>query len=291
MVYYLKAYNMGKIDRNLLNWHIKQLLHLEKDIVIISDGVVTHLEVRGRDFYLYIKSLTYAGKPYPINTTRAQLPKREEFENIKPTDAIFIFLGYDEENKVFACWDPIKTKKRLNEKKYVSFFSRLNLQKSVNPGQIISASLQNDFKYVLFKLNDIAKFLLNINDYFPNLIPLADVAVSSESVLGVLEKVEDDSSVKLLIDESLSNNPDISPLLLISNCMNEFGEYYSKMTLKDWYMVINTYISKRIEEVNSHLEMNGETIDYVGKVAERDSYEERDNSCYKVCEFRLKDIN
>ena len=85
---------MRKLDKEHLTWYIRELLHLEKDITIISDGNVTHLEVKGVDFYFYIKSLTYAGKPYPLNTTRAQLPQREEFGAIKASNAVnFIILG------------------------------------------------------------------------------------------------------------------------------------------------------------------------------------------------------
>lgn len=236
---------MKKADKDSLTWYIRQLLHLEKDIVIIEDGNITHLEVKGRPFYLYIKSLTYAGNPYPQNTTRAQLPKRDEFDAIKVSDAVFLFLGYDETNEVLACWDPTRTKARLNEKQYVSFFSRLNLQQSVSQGKVITASLQNDFKYVLFKLNDLAFFLLNISDFFPNIVQDTIVEAISEKSQGVLIKVEDDQSVKLLIDELCHNDENISTLSLISECMNQFGEFYYELTLKDWFKIVNAYISKK----------------------------------------------
>lgn len=234
---------MKRKEKNLLTWYIRELLHLEKGIVIISDDGLIHLEVKGVDFYIYIKSLTYAGNPYPKTTTRSQLPKRDEFESIKVSDSIFLFLGYDEANEVFACWDPNKTKNRLNEKQYVSFFSRLNLQESVRIGEVLKATLTNGDKYVLFKQNDLAQFLLNICDYFPNLkMPVANIPIS-DKVQGFLAKIEDDSSVKLLIDEMRTHDPDISSMSLLSSCMNEFGDFYHKMTLKDWHHVINNYLS------------------------------------------------
>ncbi len=236
---------MRKLDKNALNWYIRQLLHLEKDIDIISDGSVTHLKVMGRDFYLYIKTVTYAGNPYPQNTTRAQLPRRDEFEAIKNSDAIFLFLGYDIVNEVFVCWDPIKTKKRLNEKDYVSFFSRLNQQEEVISGHVTSAFLQNDFKYVLFKLNDLPYFLLNIKDYFPNIVISKRIIHLSEQSSGILKSVDDDSSVKLLIEELLNLHDDVPILTLISNCMNEYGEFYHKMTLKDWNTLVKEYLKNR----------------------------------------------
>ena len=244
---------MKKSDKDHLTWYIRELLHLEKDIVIISDNGLIHLEVKGRDFYLYIKSLTYAGNPYPLNTTRAQLPKRDEFNGIKESDEIFLFLGYDEINEVFACWDPLRTKKRLNEKQYVSFFSRLNLQESVKPGEFIPASLQNDYKYVIFRLNDLSTFLLNIEKFFPDLITNSPIISISEESQGILTSVENDKSVQLFIDESSNQDENISTLKLISGCYNEFGEYYYRMKLKDWSNIINIYLLKKESVSNNEI--------------------------------------
>lgn len=244
---------MKKSDKDYLIWYIRDLLHLEKDIVIISDNGLIHLVVKGRDFYLYIKSLTYAGKPYPINTTRAQLPKRDEFYQIKESDGVFLFLGYDEINEVFACWDPLRTKKRLNEKQYVSFFSRLNLQDSVKPGEFVSASLHNDYRYIIFRLNDLSTFLLNIDKYFPDLNNNSPIISVSEESQGILTSVENDTSVQLFIDESYYQDENISTLKLISGCYNEFGEYYDKMKLKDWSKIINIYLLKKKSLTNNEL--------------------------------------
>lgn len=236
---------MNKAEKDALVWNIRQLLHLEKDIEFISGEDIIHLKVMGNNFCLYIKSLTYAGNPYPQNTTRAQLPRRGEFEAIKRDNSVFLFLGYDEANKVFACWDPVRTKDRLNEKQYVSFFSRLNLQQSVTRGNILSSTLLNDFKYVLFKLNDLANFLLHITEYFPNIKFEHTTIAVSRNTNGVLSRIEDDSSVKLLIDEFISMNEEVSDLTLMSSCMNEFGEFYHKMTLKDWHHIVKEYREKK----------------------------------------------
>lgn len=234
---------MNRSEKKQLIRYIRQLLHLEKDIIIIADDGLIHLEVKGNAFYIYIKSLTYGGNPYPPNTTRAQLPRRDEFEPVIASEAFFLFLGYDEQNKTFVCWDPVKTKERLNKKSYVSFFSRLNLQESAKQGKLIEAYLENGLKYVLFNINDLAYFLLNIQSYFPEIHLHSESIAISESVEGVLLKVEDDKSVKLLIDELYKMKPDISTLKLMAECMNEFGVFYHRMTLTDWRGVINKYIN------------------------------------------------
>ena len=108
-------------------------------------------------YVAYFKCVSYGGTPYPLNTTRAQLPQRDEFDKIK-MDERFLFIGYDVDNDVFVCWDPIKAKSRLNKKSYVSFFCRKNIQDSVTIGNVIEARLTNGDVYVLFKKYDIPLF-------------------------------------------------------------------------------------------------------------------------------------
>lgn len=224
---------------------IENLVYSNKDIKIISIGVVMHMEVMGTDFYIYSKCVTYAGKPYPLNTTRAQLPKRDEFETIKTGSNVFLFLGFDVENNVFVCWDPCITKERLNKKSYVSFFSRLNLQQSVEKGCITTATLQNDFKYVLFKCEDLCSFLLNIQKYFTGVKTETPIVAINEKVQGYLSSVEDDVSVKLFIDEICEMDETAGILSVVSGCFNEFGEFYHKMKLKDWYSIVNEYLTNK----------------------------------------------
>lgn len=158
----------------------------------------------------------------------------------------FLFLGYDEVNEVFACWDPIRAKERLNERNYVSFFSRLNQQESVHQGQCNTAYLQNNSKYVLFKINDLANFLLNISIYFPDLMTSAgspETNTDFQKTTGVLQHVADDVSVKLLIDELVQNEGGYSNLAIISKCMNEYNEYYPEMSLKNWHDITCDYLA------------------------------------------------
>ena len=286
---------MNKKDKDNLTKYIRQLLQMEKDFVIVSDDIITHLEVKGKDFFLFIKSLTYAGNPYPQNTTRAQLPRRSEFNSIKESDAVFLFLGYDEVNEVFACWDPIRVKERLNEKNYVSFFSRLNLQESVHQGQCNTAYLQNNSKYVLFKINDLANFLLNIRKYFPDLMTSAETPetnTDSPKTTGVLQNVADDVSVKLLIDELVQNEGGQSNLAIISKCMNEYNEYYPEMSLKNWHDITCDYLAE-IETNSNAIEEGDDEREAVEELA----YSFLDNSGKRVdeetCFFyeqRIKDM-
>ena len=82
---------------------------LNESFSSIEKSEVLRFEFNGLKYVAYFKCVSYAGTPYPLNTTRAQLPQREEFEKIE-TDERFLFIGYDVGNDVFVCWDPIKAK-------------------------------------------------------------------------------------------------------------------------------------------------------------------------------------
>lgn len=74
-----------------------------------------------KKYYIYIKNLSSAYFKDRPDTTRAQLPIRDEFEQIKLSDIPFIFLGYDSNNDVLVCWNFHVVKNRLNEKKKCFF--------------------------------------------------------------------------------------------------------------------------------------------------------------------------
>lgn len=59
-------------------------------------------------------------------------------------------------------------------------------------------------------------------------------------VVGKILDITDDESLKLLID-SIKNE---SVLRIMSECMNEFGEYYFKMSLSDWNKVVKNYLDR-----------------------------------------------
>ena len=106
-------------------------------------------------YYVYVKNLSSAYFKERPDTTRAQLPKRDEFEQIKQSPLPFIFFGYDQINDVLVCWNYHIAKSRLNEKESVSFYSRTFFQEEVVEGEFLRKRLKNDDVPVLFKRKDI----------------------------------------------------------------------------------------------------------------------------------------
>ena len=214
---------------------------------IISQSDVCHIRIDNNEYFLYFKCVTHEGKPYPFERQRAQVPKRESFEAIKKSIVPFLFIGYDVDNDVYICWEPSKVKPRLNKKTYVSFYSRLSIQRNVVEGEIKENILTNGDKFVLFKSADILSFFQNIDDYFLELKKDEKIGLVAEPFLddrgskkidGKILDINEDESLKLLIDSM----KDESRLKIMSVCMNEFGEYYTKMSLSDWHKVIREYL-------------------------------------------------
>lgn len=215
---------------------------------LISQSDVCHIRIDNEEYYLYFKCVTHEGNPYPLEHQRAQLPKRESFDKIKESDVPFLFLGYDVDHDVYVCWEPSKVKPRLNNKTYVSFYSRLSIQASVVEGEIRDETLTNGDKFILFKSSDILSFFQMIDQHFVELKKNSQTSMASEppiigkgkEVIGKILDINDDDSLKLLIDSVKEE----SMLRIMSACMNEFGEYYPKMSLTDWTKVIKKYLNK-----------------------------------------------
>ena len=87
-----------------------------------------------KPYYVYVKNLSSAFFRERPDTTRAQLPIKDEFEEIKESPYPFIFLGYDQNNDVLVCWNYHVVKQRLNAAKSVSFYSRKFFQEAVIVG-------------------------------------------------------------------------------------------------------------------------------------------------------------
>ncbi len=204
------------------------------------------LQFNGKKYMLFFKCISYAGNPYPENTTRAQLPYNESF-NALTDDVVFLFLGYDVSNDLYVCWDPIKTRSRLNQKTYVSFFCRKSLQDNLEEGEIKTGRLSNGDAYVLFKRTDICSFFEMIELSFPGLLmkndKVQDVGANrpvTESIEGYLDDLRTDQSVQLLVDQLISEGK--SKLTIVSECMNTFGSYYYNMRFADWANVVKYYL-------------------------------------------------
>ena len=118
------------------------------------------------EYWIYIKNLTSAHFENP-DVWRAQLPQRDDFNPIKESEADFILLGYDGENDVYATWNPVWVKQRLNSTGNVSFYSRYSLQKQARSEMTFKRmELSNEGEVVVFPRELIRMFFVNVGSYF-----------------------------------------------------------------------------------------------------------------------------
>lgn len=223
-------------------------------LTIISRNDILHISIDGHEYFIYLKCVSHKGNPYPLNAQRAQLPRRPIFDKVKNSNIDFLFLGYDMDNDVFVCWDPLKVRQRLNMKSYVSFYSFKDIQDNVQLGKIDSAELSNGDKLVLFKRDDILSFFNMIRVHFPRLKesdstskdePQNQFQATPQSqhkieIVGVLPNISADSSVKLLVDSMAVEGK--SSMEIICSCLNNFAQFYYKMKLMDWKRIIYSYL-------------------------------------------------
>lgn len=181
----------------------------------------------GNPYYIYVKNLSSAYFRERPDTTRAQLPIKEEFEKIKKTPYPFIFMGYDQNNDVLVCWNYHIVKQRLNAAKSVSFYSRKFFQEEVVEGELLQKRLKNGDEPVLFKRKDIALFFDRIESIFGN---------STNSVL-----LPEDEKITVITDEvliaklkPLLNSDTPHTLEAIKVAEQHYKDKYPKMKLKDW---------------------------------------------------------
>lgn len=125
--------------------------------------------VDGFCFNIYVKSLSSAHLRGCDDVWRAQLPQHEDFNEMKKVPVPFVFLGYDSENDVYATWSPHIVKQRLNEAKYVSFYSRLSGQREAHAEScFVRRKLNNDGEVLIFPRSMLNSYLVNFSAYFPN---------------------------------------------------------------------------------------------------------------------------
>ena len=156
-----------KIYPETLRQLMVEVLKTSTDFSYISGTQPFLMQFKDKEYYVYVKNLSSAYFKERPDTTRAQLPIRDEFDEIKKSDIPFIFLGYDQQNDVLVCWNYHNAKVRLNEKRSVSFYSRQFFQDEVSLGVFLRKRLKNGDEPILFKRRELVEFFYQIDTFFP----------------------------------------------------------------------------------------------------------------------------
>lgn len=246
------------------------LLHLMIDVLknttrfhYISGTQPFLMTFDGKEYYVYVKNMSSAYFSERPDTTRAQLPIREEFEEIKASPNTFIFLGYDQENDVLICWNYHIAKTRLNEKKSVSFYSRIFFQEEVTSGSFLRKHLKNGDEPILFKRKDLIEFFSKIETFFTE----DDVCVEEPTIFenGDFEFIETPanpyvSNGKLLKITEKALIEQLRPIIETNHMLQAlkmaeqfYKGKYPAMKLKDWYELIKNIDFDKSDETDMPL--------------------------------------
>ena len=181
--------------------------------------------VDGKQYWIFIKNITSAHFTNE-DVSRAQLATRDVFAQIKDSDIDFILLGYDQENDVYATWNPLWVKQRLNSRDSLSLYSRFSLQKEAREELSFKRlELSNDGEVVVFPRELIQMFFLNVNSYF--------LAQGDYVAIGSKRRPEANEAFKTFTDSS--NVPELARYLADAGM--------SQVTIGNYCRVVKTLIS------------------------------------------------
>ena len=207
----------------------------------------------GKKYYVYVKNLSSAYFKERPDTTRAQLPIKPEFDEIKQSEIPFIFLGYDQINDVIVCWNYHVVKERLNEKKSVSFYSRSFFQEEVISGEFLRKKLKNGDEPILFKRKDLALFFERISTFFFS-SPISEDDDTKDNPFtenGKIFKIIEEDLLKQL--EPIVNAHHTLEAIKITE--QYYKGKYPNMKIKDWSMLVkNAFNSKNTEAIYPQME-------------------------------------
>lgn len=237
-----KFYPRGNTIAKLL----LEVLDKYTEIEVLKDTSPLKIKFGDHIYHIYLKCVSGGGcDRYTDNQTRAQLDSHKEFDDIKESKDRFLFLGYDQDNDVFVCWDPVVIKRRLNNKDNVAIWSRQSFQNNATNGEIRKYQIPRNPALVTFLRSDILSFLEMIEVHFPDLANTdseVDKIEDVEDERKVLDSVESDISIKLFVDEKLAQG--VSSTMIINKVMGEFYQAYPYMKYGDWSRTIRKYIEK-----------------------------------------------
>ena len=137
---------------------------------LLDDGQKNpcHIIFNGVECYVYIKNLSYSYLGNR-NVTRAQMTGVDILKDIKESSAMFVLLGYDSDNDVYATWNPHQVKQRIGTANSPSLYSRLTLQQEAGKsGEIKSMTLNNNLEVLVFPRNRLIDVLSNLDQFFPD---------------------------------------------------------------------------------------------------------------------------
>ena len=188
---------------------------------VVNTNHVVHIIYRDEDYYVMLRSVSYAGNPHPRHRFRAQLPRRPYLDMYKSNGGVFLFVGYDAGHDVYVLWNPYALRPRLNEKDTVSLFCELPSIIKAQEDNVVWSKLPNGGLYVSFTPDSLPSVLDSLS-YFKTEIPIQKLSC----------EINFDSQLAQYI--ILLGKKDLSRLEIVGLCMEEYGNMHPEWSFLDW---------------------------------------------------------
>lgn len=232
-----------------------------------------HLMFDGREFYVYVKNLSsahFANK----DVWRAQLTGLDILIKIKESDAMFVMLGYDSDNEVYATWNPYMTKQRIGTAASPSFYSRRSLQEEAGKtNDFIFRELKNDGGVLIFPKELLVDFLSNIDKYFSD--------TSEYVAMGSKRRTEANETYRIFTN---TKNFDKYANYLASLSYDEAAINKSASAIK---RLINDYIKSGYRKIFMQYDKLSQYVDAVEQLLSQEEIKSLDSSNDNVYSYAL----
>ncbi len=195
---------MSKANTTVLNgkdlrYLLIDNLKLYSDFSFFIDGSNPyHFTVNKKSVYFFIRNThsTGRGRDNP-DECRIQVSKTKAFLDILNTNDLIFFLGYSDDYGTLTAWDPFLFKKRINEKRNISLFSRFSIQKKAKEQGIAIYEDNNGQKIISFCPEYLGVYLENFSEMHQT---------SEKSLLNLIKKSDEleetsEHGEKIIIEE------------------------------------------------------------------------------------------
>lgn len=161
---------MSKIDTNVLDtkdlrYLLIDSLKIYSDFAFFVDGNNPyHFTINKKSNYIYIRNThsSGAGRGNP-DECRIQINQTDAFLDVLNAKELVFFFGYSDDYGTFTAWNPFLLKKRINEKRTISVYSRFSIQKKAKEQGLALYEDNNGQKIISFRPEYLGLYLENFS--------------------------------------------------------------------------------------------------------------------------------
>ncbi|MEK7127970.1 MAG: HNH endonuclease [Patescibacteria group bacterium] len=153
------------LDSRDLRYLLIDNLKIYSDFSFFVDGSNPyHFTINKKSVFIYIRNLHSSGAGRGnSDECRIQINKTDSFFSAQNSPELVFFFGYSDDYGTFTAWNPFLLKKRINEKKTISVYSRFSTQEKAKNQGIALYEDDNKQKVISFRPEYLGLYLENFS--------------------------------------------------------------------------------------------------------------------------------